>query len=192
MLGPDGALWFTEQALGRIGRISTTGVLQEFAIPNTSGVAQGEYGSPAPRFITAGPDGALWFTDGGDESIGRITTDGQISEYPIGTHDAVLAAGNRQPGRGAVVRRGRARRARERRPERVAGAAAARRVEPPARRLPAAALSPPPELAGPARGAIGHRASGRRRLADPRRGATARLAQLHTAQTAEDVSATGA
>ncbi len=85
VLGPDGALWFTEQALGRIGRISTTGVLQEFAIPNTSGVAQGEYGSPAPRFITAGPDGALWFTDGGDESIGRITTTGQISEYPIGT-----------------------------------------------------------------------------------------------------------
>ncbi len=84
-LGPDGALWFTEQALGRIGRISTAGVLQEFAIPDSAGVAQGEYGSPAPRFIVAGPDGALWFTDGGDESIGRITTAGQVSEYPIGT-----------------------------------------------------------------------------------------------------------
>jgi virginiamycin B lyase len=84
-VGPDGALWFTEQALGRIGRISRTGGLQEFAIPNASGVAQGEYGSPAPRFIAAGPDGALWFTDGGDESIGRITTTGQVSEYPIGT-----------------------------------------------------------------------------------------------------------
>jgi virginiamycin B lyase len=85
VLGPDGALWFTEQALGRIGRISTAGVLQEFAIPSPSGVAQGEYGSPAPRYIAAGPDGALWFTDGGDESIGRITTAGQVSEYPIGT-----------------------------------------------------------------------------------------------------------
>jgi virginiamycin B lyase len=84
VLGPDGALWFTEQALGRIGRMSTNGDLQEFAIPNTSGVAQGEYGSPAPRYITTGPDGALWFTDGGDESIGRITTAGEVSEYPIG------------------------------------------------------------------------------------------------------------
>ena len=85
VLGPDGALWFTEQTLGRIGRIATNGDLQEYAIPNTSGVAQGEYGSPAPRYITAGPDGALWFTDGGDDSIGRITTGGQVSEYPIGT-----------------------------------------------------------------------------------------------------------
>lgn len=85
VLGPDGALWFTEQALGRIGRISPNGALQEFAIPGPPGIAQGEYGSPAPRYITAGPDGALWFTDGGDESIGRITTAGQISEYPIGT-----------------------------------------------------------------------------------------------------------
>ncbi len=78
-------MWFTEPALGRIGRITTTGALAEFAIPNTSGVTQGEYGSPAPRYIVAGPDGALWFTDGGDESIGRITTAGQVSEYPIAT-----------------------------------------------------------------------------------------------------------
>ncbi len=85
VLGPDGALWFTEQALGRIGRISPDGVLEEFAIPGPPGIARGEYGSPAPRYITVGPDGALWFTDGGDESIGRITTAGQISEYPIGT-----------------------------------------------------------------------------------------------------------
>jgi len=84
-LGGDGAMWFTEQAAGRIGRISTSGALQEYAIPNTSGVAQGEYGSPAPRYIAAGPDGAMWFTDGGDESIGRITTGGIASEYPIGT-----------------------------------------------------------------------------------------------------------
>ena len=85
VLGPDGALWFTEQNAGRIGRITTAGELEEFPIPDTAGVQPGEYGSPAPRYITVGPDGALWFTDGGDDSIGRITTAGQISEYPIGT-----------------------------------------------------------------------------------------------------------
>jgi virginiamycin B lyase len=34
------------------------------------------YGDALPTAITAGPDGALWFTDEGDEVIGRITTDG--------------------------------------------------------------------------------------------------------------------
>jgi hypothetical protein len=33
--------------------------------------------------ITAGPDGALWFTDA--NNIGRITTSGEIREYPIPT-----------------------------------------------------------------------------------------------------------
>jgi virginiamycin B lyase len=84
-LGPDGALWFTEENAGRIGRITTAGSLEEFTIPDTAGVPQGDYGSPQPRYISAGPDGTMWFTDGGDDSIGRITTSGQISEYPIGT-----------------------------------------------------------------------------------------------------------
>ncbi len=30
-----------------------------------------------------GPDGALWFTDGGANAIGRITTAGAITEFPI-------------------------------------------------------------------------------------------------------------
>ena len=34
------------------------------------------FGDPAPAGITAGPDGALWFTDPGNDVIGRITTDG--------------------------------------------------------------------------------------------------------------------
>jgi virginiamycin B lyase len=34
-----------------------------------------------PEGITAGPDGALWFTNGGNNSIGRITKHGVISNY---------------------------------------------------------------------------------------------------------------
>jgi hypothetical protein len=34
-----------------------------------------------PGAIVAGPDGALWFTYG--NKIGRITTDGVITEYPL-------------------------------------------------------------------------------------------------------------
>jgi hypothetical protein len=34
-----------------------------------------------PDAITAGPDGALWFTDAGNNSIGRITTGGVVTNY---------------------------------------------------------------------------------------------------------------
>lgn len=34
------------------------------------------FGDPTPAGITGGPDGALWFTDPGNDVIGRITTDG--------------------------------------------------------------------------------------------------------------------
>lgn len=33
--------------------------------------------------ITAGPDGALWFTVGEGNLIGRITTGGSLTEYPL-------------------------------------------------------------------------------------------------------------
>jgi virginiamycin B lyase len=64
MAGPDGALWFTEQAGNKIGRITPAGAITEFSIP-TPGAA--------PLFITAGPDGALWFVESNVNKIGRIT-----------------------------------------------------------------------------------------------------------------------
>ncbi|HXM41572.1 MAG TPA: hypothetical protein VN924_09985 [Bryobacteraceae bacterium] len=70
-VGPDGALWFTEIAANKIGRITTAGSITEYAAP-------GE-----PWWIVAGPDGALWFTESGDGKIGRMTTSGIVAEYPI-------------------------------------------------------------------------------------------------------------
>ena len=44
------------------------------------------FGDPVPDGITAGPDGALWFTDPGNDTIGRITTAGVYTlEKPPGT-----------------------------------------------------------------------------------------------------------
>src|ERR1035438_6429510 len=54
--GPDGALWFTETVANKIGRITTAGVVTEYAIPTAmpAGCAScGSYG------ITAGSDGAV-------------------------------------------------------------------------------------------------------------------------------------
>ncbi len=39
--------------------------------------------------ITVGADGALWFAETGANQIGRISTDGAVSEYPILTEDAM-------------------------------------------------------------------------------------------------------
>ena len=72
--GPDGALWFTEPAANKIGRMTTTGVLtNEFGVSTaSSGVFD----------IAAGPDNALWFTEQSASKIGRITTGGTVTETP--------------------------------------------------------------------------------------------------------------
>jgi streptogramin lyase len=36
-----------------------------------------------PLYITAGPQGTLWFSEAFTDIIGRITTDGTITEFPI-------------------------------------------------------------------------------------------------------------
>jgi virginiamycin B lyase len=69
--GPDGNLWFTEPFPfdNRIGRITPSGVITEFPVPDRS----------EPRDIVAGPDGNLWFTEFGAERLSQITTDGVIT-----------------------------------------------------------------------------------------------------------------
>ena len=72
VLGPDGAVWFTEIATSAIGRLQgrtfTTFPLPQGGLPNA---------------IAIGPDGALWFTEYWDDRVGRITTGGQITEYSV-------------------------------------------------------------------------------------------------------------
>lgn len=47
------------------------GVVKTYSDPSISG----------PNGITAGPDGALWFTNSANNSIGRITTGGRVTNY---------------------------------------------------------------------------------------------------------------
>jgi streptogramin lyase len=98
--GPDGALWLTQfYSYNGILRMTTDGVFTVYPISTT--VNQGSYG------ITAGPDGAMWFADSGGNygypgstappgKIGRITTSGTITEYPLpqaGDQPFAVAAG---------------------------------------------------------------------------------------------------
>jgi streptogramin lyase len=78
--GPDGNLWFTESGWtgSNIGRITTAGVVTEFALNSPLSTSEG---------ITAGPDGNLWFTEANPAPaggrIGQITTAGVVTEFPI-------------------------------------------------------------------------------------------------------------
>jgi virginiamycin B lyase len=61
--GPDGALWFTETSGDEIGRITTTGVITQFAVPTASS---------QPFGIAVDSDGDLWFTEQSGDRLGEM------------------------------------------------------------------------------------------------------------------------
>jgi virginiamycin B lyase len=77
--GPDGAVWFTfpnsvpNFDTGKIGRITSTGDATFFQIPWVSDAES----------ITTGPDGNLWFADHVAKAVGRLTTGGVFTKFPI-------------------------------------------------------------------------------------------------------------
>jgi virginiamycin B lyase len=111
--GSDGALWFTESTGCKVGRITTPGYITEFPLTQVGcsywitagpdgalwltadGIARmatdgtvTPYPAAAglgPAQITSGPDGALWFTEFSANKIGRMTTAGMVTEYPVPT-----------------------------------------------------------------------------------------------------------
>jgi virginiamycin B lyase len=74
--GPDGNMWFLENTVRQIGRVTPDGQITEFPV---------DTGGYALTHIVAGPDGALWFTgiENGGAAVGRITTDGQVSTFSV-------------------------------------------------------------------------------------------------------------
>jgi streptogramin lyase len=101
--GPDGALWYTSYGLNYVGRVTTTGVFDQFAIPTANS---------KPYAVAPGPDGNIWFTEEEGDRIGRATTevvtlatssdgDGSIAAAPTG---AVIDEATRNFGAGDVVK----------------------------------------------------------------------------------------
>src|SRR3974390_3499151 len=66
-VGPDGNLWFTDG--DKIGRITTKGVITEFAVPFPATAI------PKPG-IARGQDGNLWYISG--TKLGRISPQGHF------------------------------------------------------------------------------------------------------------------
>ena len=76
-IGSDKNVWVAEQCpagTGKIGKITPSGKWSEIALPTQS---------EQPFGIVAGPDHNLWYTGGFTNDIGRITTGGKITEFPL-------------------------------------------------------------------------------------------------------------
>jgi hypothetical protein len=86
--GPDGNLWFTEFWSNRIGRMTPAGALTEFPIPTADS---------GPRGIVSGPDGNVWFVESSfnHTAIARITTSGNVTEYPLGEAQSISCSPTR-------------------------------------------------------------------------------------------------
>ncbi len=83
-LGADGNLWFVEGGVGKIGRITPSGVITEFG-----------NGLSLPYSIALGPDGNVWFTLRFSAQLGSITPAGVITFYPIPNSAEQIAPGLR-------------------------------------------------------------------------------------------------
>lgn len=71
--------------LARLFRGLAAALMTAFATPAAAGAID-EFPLPAgtqPGGITAGSDGALWFVEEGPSSIGRITTGGVVTDFPV-------------------------------------------------------------------------------------------------------------
>jgi virginiamycin B lyase len=72
---PDGTLWYTAQATGKLGQLDpATGATHEIALGDGS----------APHGVIIGPDGAPWVTDGGLNAIVRVDPGSEeVTRYPL-------------------------------------------------------------------------------------------------------------
>jgi virginiamycin B lyase len=85
--GPDGNLWFVEEAADKVAKMTTAGVVTEYDVPTASA---------EPYSIVAGPDGNLWITEIGVGKIARVTTAGVFTEFATptaGSAPAVITVG---------------------------------------------------------------------------------------------------
>lgn len=82
--GPDGNLWFTRPRAHSIGTITPSGAVTEYDRSATCPERQVAYAECLqPTDMVAGGDGALWFAQPTSGSIGRLTTAGESTEFPL-------------------------------------------------------------------------------------------------------------
>src|SRR5215469_5284310 len=76
-VGTDGALWFTEQMVNKIGRLDPkTGEIKEYPLPESK--------NAGPHGLVADKDGNIWFTANFGGYIGKLDPNtGKVTEYKM-------------------------------------------------------------------------------------------------------------
>ncbi len=74
--GPDGNLWFLENARNAVGRVTPAGVISEFSL--------GNFAPYYSRGLTTASDGNLWFASPTNNGIARLTTSGTETGFSAG------------------------------------------------------------------------------------------------------------
>jgi len=76
-VGADGALWFTEQMVNKLGRLDPkTGAIQEYPLPSDK--------NAGPHGLVADKDGNVWFTANFGGYIGKLDPHtGKVTEYKM-------------------------------------------------------------------------------------------------------------
>jgi streptogramin lyase len=95
--GPDGNLWYTRSAdtSSLIGRITPAGVVTQFSVTANQATTRSVISD-----LTAGPEGNVWFSEstvggvgGAVGHIGRITTDGAVTKFPLARSPSGITTG---------------------------------------------------------------------------------------------------
>jgi streptogramin lyase len=106
--GPDGNLWFTETNGAKVGRITPSGAIREFAMPGAqSGAGEENEGAGSKTgyaALTTGPDGNLWYADPAQPYIGRITPAGVVTRFLLRAGDADINPLTRPAGVTAITK----------------------------------------------------------------------------------------
>jgi virginiamycin B lyase len=76
-VGPDGALWFTEQMTNKLGRLDPeTGQFKEYPLTESE--------NPGPHGLVADHDGNIWFTANFGGYIGKLDPNtGKVTVFPM-------------------------------------------------------------------------------------------------------------
>lgn len=93
---PDGSMWFLMSNANKVGRITTSGQIQEFALPPTDSSVEG----PA-KGLDVGPDGSVWVTTDHGARLAHLSSAGQVlNEWLFPNYDG--CAGDSCPYGGEV------------------------------------------------------------------------------------------
>ena len=82
--GPDGNMWFTNNANFSVNVLTANGSVTSFPVPTSPSLTSG----PGLFEVAAGPDGNMWFTGFFANYVGKVTPAGVVTTYSVPIADS--------------------------------------------------------------------------------------------------------